>query len=184
MRIFLIGFMGSGKSSLGAAIAEDLELRFIDLDKSVETLAGKDMPTIFKTDGETHFRELEAKALRQQLKEEDFVMACGGGTPIYSDNMDAMNEAGVTIYLKLSTDTLTERLAAETESRPLLNDLKGHELWTFVHENLTEREPFYLKAKYKVKAKDLKAAELVEFIRLYELQDEEVVESKSDEEEE
>lgn len=185
MRIFLLGFMGSGKSSMGQAIANELGLRFIDLDKAIESKFGKDIPSIFATDGENHFRDLEKQTLNELLDQDDYVMACGGGTPCFFDNMDKMNEAGVTIYLKLSTDTLAERLATETEQRPLLQGKQGHELWTFVHENLTEREPDYIRAKYKVKAKDLKPSELVEFIRLYELQDdgEEVMEGGNEEEE-
>jgi shikimate kinase len=120
MRIFLIGFMGSGKSSMGAAISSDLGLRFIDLDKAIESKFGKDIPAIFATDGEKHFRELEQQTLQELLEEDDYVMACGGGTPCFFDNMDRMNEAGVTIYLKMSTDVLADRLQTETETRPLL----------------------------------------------------------------
>lgn len=172
MRIFLIGFMGSGKSSLGPGLAKELGLQYIDLDKAIENKYGKDINAIFATDGEQHFRELEQQTLNELLEQDNYVMACGGGTPCFSDNMDQMNDAGVTIYLKMSTDALAERLEAETEKRPLLNGKTGHELWTFVHETLTEREPDYIRAKYKVKAKDLKSSELAEFIRLYELQEE------------
>lgn len=173
MRIFLTGFMGSGKSVMGKALAAELGLAFIDLDKAIETKFGKDIAALFNSDGEQHFRELEQQTLNELIDQDDFVMACGGGTPCFSDNMDVMNEAGVTIYLKLSTDALVERLEAETEKRPLLNGKSGQELWNFVHELLTAREQDYLRAKYKVKAKDLKPSELAEFIRLYELQEEE-----------
>lgn len=178
MRIFLTGFMGSGKSAMGAALARELGLSFIDLDKAIENKFGKGIVTLFTSDGEQHFRELEQQTLNELLEQDDYVMACGGGTPCFSDNMDQMNEAGVTIYLKMSTDMLAERLETETEQRPLLKGKTGHELWTFIHELMTEREADYLRAKYKVKAKDLKPAELAEFIRLYELQEE-----TSDEEE-
>lgn len=180
MRIFLTGFMGSGKSVMGKALAAELGLAFIDLDKAIEAKYGKDIESLFTSDGEQHFRELEQQTLNELLEQDNYVMACGGGTPCFSDNMDQMNEAGVTIYLKLSTDALAERLEGETEKRPLLKGKTGHELWTFVHELLTEREQDYLKAKYKVKAKDLKPSELAEFIRLYELQE---AEETADEEE-
>lgn len=178
MRIFLIGFMGSGKSTMGAALARELGLSFIDLDKAIEAKFGNDISAIFTGNGEQHFRELEQQILNESLEKDDFVMATGGGTPCFSDNMDQMNEAGVTIYLKMSTDLLAERLETETEQRPLLNGKTGHELWTFIHELLTEREPDYLRAKYKVKAKDLKPSELAEFIRLYELQEEETADEE------
>ncbi len=180
MRIFLVGYMGSGKSSMGAALAKELNVNFFDLDKVIEKKAGKDVTAIFATDGEKHFRDLEKQCLTELLEEDNCVIACGGGTPCFFDNMEKMNEAGVVIYLKMSTDHLAERLEAEKDTRPLLNGKSGHELWTLVHETLQQREPDYLKAKYKVKAKDLKPAELAEFIRLYELQE---VESDSDEEE-
>ncbi|MEO5641701.1 MAG: shikimate kinase [Bacteroidia bacterium] len=172
MRIFLVGYMGSGKSLMGAALAKELGVNFFDLDRAIEKKAGKDVAAIFAAEGEKHFRELEKNCLTELLEEDDCVIATGGGTPCYFDNMDKMNEAGVVIYLKMSTDHLAERLEAEKDSRPLLAGKSGHELWTMVHETLQVREPDYLKAKYKVKAKDLKPAELAEFIRLYELQEE------------
>jgi shikimate kinase len=172
MRIFLVGYMGSGKSLMGAALAKELGVNFFDLDKAIEKKAGKDVTAIFAGEGEKHFRDLEKQCLTELLEEDDAVIACGGGTPCFFDNMDKMNDAGVVIYLKMSTDHLVERLEAEKDSRPLLGGKTGHELWTHVHETLQAREPDYLKAKYKVKAKDLKPAELAEFIRLYELQEE------------
>ncbi|MBI3509679.1 MAG: shikimate kinase [Bacteroidetes bacterium] len=171
MRIFLVGFMGSGKSTTGEGLAKELGLKFIDLDKEIEKKFGKDIAAIFSGDGEKHFRDLEKQTLNELIEQDDFVMACGGGTACFDDNMDKMNEAGVTIYMKMSTDHLTERLEPLVDSRPLLNGKKGHELWTFVHELLQEREPDYLRAKYKVKAKDLKAEDLAEFVRLYELEE-------------
>lgn len=171
MRIFLVGFMGSGKSAMGAALAKELSLNFIDLDKEIEKKSGKEITSIFAVEGEKYFRGLEQETLNELLEQDDYVMACGGGTCSFGDNMDKMNEAGVTIYLKMSTDGLAERLELEKDSRPLLNGKSGHELWSFVHETLQQREPDYLKAKYKVRAKDLKPTELAEFFRLYELQE-------------
>src|SRR3954467_15421359 len=113
MRIFLVGYMGSGKSSMGAALAKELGLNFFDLDKAIEKKAGKDVAAIFASEGEKHFRELEKNCLTELLLEDDYVMAVGGGTPCFSDNMEKMNEAGVCIYLKMSTDHLVERLEAE-----------------------------------------------------------------------
>jgi shikimate kinase len=181
MRIFLIGFMGSGKSAMGAALAQELGLSFIDLDKNIENSYGKDIPAIFAADGEKRFRELEQQALTDALEQDNYVMACGGGTPCFFDNLAKMNDAGVTVYLKMSSDSLIERLEMEVDKRPLLMGKKGHELGAFVQELLLEREKDYLKAKYKVKNKDLKPSELAEFIRLYELQE---VEEDTDGEEE
>lgn len=179
MRIFLVGFMGSGKSAMGAALAKELDLDFIDLDKEIEKKSGKEITSIFAVEGEKYFRDLETQCLTEALEKDDYVLACGGGTPCFNNNIEKMNENGVTIYLKMSTDGLAERLELEKDARPLLNGKSGPELWNFVHETLQEREPDYLKAKYKVRAKDLKPTELAEFFRLYELQEE-----TADEEEE
>ena len=120
MRIFLVGYMGSGKSLMGAALAKEFGVNFFDLDKVIEKKAGKEVAAIFAAEGEKHFRELEKNSLTELLGEDDCVIATGGGTPCFFDNMDKMNEAGVVIYLKMSTDHLAERLEAEKDSRPLL----------------------------------------------------------------
>ena len=169
MRIFLIGFMGAGKSELGKGLAAELGLKFIDLDKEIEKHFGKDVAAIFATEGEDVFRDAESQKLAEAIEGDDFVMATGGGTACFGDNMEQMNESGTTIYLKMSTDHLVQRLEPETDTRPLLGGKKGHELWTLVHELLQEREPDYLRAHYKVKAWDLKSADLAEFLRLYEV---------------
>jgi shikimate kinase len=169
MRIFLIGFMGAGKSALGKGLAAELGLKFIDLDKEIEKHFGKDVSAIFASEGEDVFRDTESQKLAEAIEGDDFVMATGGGTPCFGDNMEQMNESGTTIYLKMSTDHLVQRLEPESETRPLLGGKKGHELWTLVHELLQEREPDYLKANYKGKGWDLKSSELAEFLRLYEV---------------
>jgi shikimate kinase len=169
MRIFLIGFMGAGKSALGKGLAAELGLKFIDLDKEIEKHFSKDVAAIFATEGEDVFRDTESQKLAEAIEGDDFVLATGGGTPCFGDNMQQMNESGTTIYLKMSTDHLVQRLEPESDTRPLLGGKKGHELWTLVHELLQEREPDYLKAHYKVKAWDLKSSELAEFLRLYEV---------------
>lgn len=168
MRIFLLGYMGSGKTTLGKGLAEELQLAFTDLDEAIEKKFGRDIPAIFATDGEQHFREMEHQVLEEVMEQENIVVATGGGTPCFFDNMDQMNRAGITIYLKLSADTLTERLEANPMGRPMLEGKTGHELHHLIAEKLQEREPYYLQAHYKVKAKDLKAADLAEFIRLHE----------------
>lgn len=161
--------MGAGKSSLGKGLAAELGLKFIDLDKEIEKHFGKDVAAIFASEGEDVFRDTESQKLAEAIEGDDFVLATGGGTPCFGDNMEQMNESGTTIYLKMSTDHLVQRLEPESDTRPLLDGKKGHELWTLVHELLQEREPDYLRAHYKVKAWDLKASELAEFLRLYEV---------------
>lgn len=184
MRIFLIGFMGVGKSALGKGLAAELGLRFIDLDKEVEKHFGKDTTAVFATEGEEIFRDIESQKLAESIEGDDFVLACGGGTPCFGDNMEQMLESGTVIYLKMSTDHLMQRLEPESDTRPVLAGKKGHELWSLIHELLQEREPDYLRAHYKVKAWDLKASELAEFLKLYEVVPGLVKESNEEEEEE
>jgi shikimate kinase len=184
MRIFLIGYMGSGKSSIGPAVAQELGLRFVDLDKAIEERFGKDITTIFQGEGEAHFRELEQQMLHEWLEQDDYVMATGGGTPCHADNMDRMCDAGITIYLKLSTETLYDRLKLDLANRPLLQGRADHELFNYIHDTLLEREPYYLDSQYRVKAKDLKASELAEFIRLFELKQDEPEVSEEEQAEE
>lgn len=184
MRIFLTGFMGVGKSALGKGLAAELGLRFIDLDKEIEKHFGKDITAVFATEGEGIFRDVESQKLAEAIEGDDFVLACGGGTACFGDNMEQMNESGTSIYLKMSTDHLMQRLEPESETRPVLEGKKGHELWSLIHGLLQEREPDYLKAHYKVKAWELKASELAEFLKLYEVVPGLVKESNDDQDEE
>lgn len=168
MRIFLIGYMGSGKSSLGKGLAHELQLDFIDLDDAIEKKFGRDIPAIFATDGEQHFREMERQVLTEVMERDQVIIATGGGTPCFYDNMEKMNQEGITIYLKMSVDSLTDRLEQDSMGRPMLEGKTGYELHQYIGERLLEREPYYVQAHYKVKAKDLKATDLAEFIRLHE----------------
>jgi len=165
MRIFLIGFMGSGKSTTGRELASILGLRFIDLDACLEERCGRTISGIFAAEGEARFRELEYNCLKSLLEKDDFVLATGGGTPCFYDSMDLMNGHGITVYLKMSAEGLFGRLGTQAQTRPLLEGKKGRELADFIHSSLEKREPFYLKAQYKVKAKDLKPDELAGFLR-------------------
>lgn len=165
MRIFLIGYMGCGKTTQAKQLAADLQLQFVDLDEEIIRDYGKDIPAIFATDGEAHFRDLERQELGEWLERDNFVMACGGGTPCFFDNMDRMNEAGITIYLKMSADTLFERLLPQRASRPLIADLDEKALLEFIHEGLEEREDWYHLAQYRVKAKGLETSQLTAFLR-------------------
>ena len=143
MKIFLIGFMGAGKTTLGKFAAKQNQLEFLDLDQMIEAQSGKEVREIFSSDGEDSFRELERQALHAAaFLLGDHLIACGGGTPCFFDNMDFMNNQGVTIYLDLSAARLTERLRNAPGKRPLINSL-NMDLQTFVHHKLVERAGFY-----------------------------------------
>ena len=142
-RYFLLGFMGCGKSYNGRLLSQSLGIRFIDLDDWIEERSGTSIKEIFETCGEDHFRALESAVLRDTEKIAEAVIACGGGTPCYGDNMAWMNSHGITVYLRASVDLLVERLISETAHRPLLKGLDREGLQRFIGGKLSEREPCY-----------------------------------------
>ena len=154
-KIFLIGFMGSGKSYWGSIWAKEKNLDFIDLDKLIEAQEQKTIAEIFEINGEDHFRKAEANMLRLLEDKENCIIACGGGTPCFNENIDWMNKNGITIYLQISPSNILQRVVKEKNKRPLINKLNEAELLFFIEQKLQEREPFYSAAKIIVKEKDI-----------------------------
>jgi shikimate kinase len=146
MKIFLIGFMGSGKTTLGRKLAAKMGYEFIDLDHKLERQVELSIAEYFTLFGEDAFRQLESEVLRKTMYPENAVVATGGGLPCYFDNMDWMNNNGRTIYIKLSPKTLADRLENSKEERPLLQEKQGDTLIAFIEQKLAEREDFYSKA--------------------------------------
>lgn len=165
MRIYLIGYMGSGKTTLGKELAAKLKYRFMDLDKQIEKKTKKTIADIFRKKGEDKFRVMEKKELHETKKSRNIVIATGGGTPCFFDNMDWMNEHGVTIYLEVSAGVLFYRLVKEKAERPLLKDLTDVELMEQIVIHLTTRESFYSKAKLVVKGEKIKMDKLLKTIK-------------------
>lgn len=143
MRIFLVGYMCAGKTTLGKVLAESFSYDFIDLDDYIAETQDLSVPDYFNLYGEESFRNTEYTSLRDLLSKENFVMATGGGTPCFFDNMNLMKEKGVTVYLKASEEELLERLKELRSDRPLVKDKNTKELVSFVHEHLKGRIPFY-----------------------------------------
>ncbi|MGO1244505.1 MAG: shikimate kinase [Sphingobacterium sp.] len=144
--IFLIGFMGSGKTTLGKKLARQLHKRFIDLDEKIVQVIGMSIPEYFNTFGENEFRLLESRILKEQ-NESDTVISTGGGSPCYFDNMAWIRNNGVALYLHLTPKALYARLQqSNIESRPALGGLKGKELLAFIENKLNERAPYYQQA--------------------------------------
>lgn len=162
--IFLIGFMGSGKTHWGKIWAETNNCSFVDLDELVEKNAGKSVSEIFETQGEEHFRKLEAEALRTCESLEDTIIACGGGTPCYYDNMQWMNENGATVYITCTPLEILRRVSIEQDKRPLFKKLNQAELLFFIEQKLKERSPFYTQAKYIISSEGLTPTTLSEII--------------------
>lgn len=165
MIFYLIGFMGSGKSSAGRFAAKKCGILFIDLDEWIESREGKKIREIFKEMGEDGFREVERKALREVSEvTTDIVISTGGGTPCFFDNMEYMKRKGKTIFLDLSSARLTDRLRNSLKDRPLLEQAKG-DLQTFIHEKLMERAPFYSQAAYTLKENEASREGLRDLIK-------------------
>ena len=165
MLIYLTGFPGCGKSSAGKKIAAALSLPFYDLDEMIEQESGKSIPEIFNDSGEAVFRKTEAAVLRKCVSIGKGVIAVGGGTPCFSDNMTWMNRTGVTVYIQMSAASLFRRLQHAKQERPLFRGLQGEELKKEVEKLLSAREPFYKKAQYTVKGESLDVRSLASWIR-------------------
>lgn len=138
--------MGSGKSYVGRPLAAKLGFQFVDVDNIIEHTEGVEIAQIFVNQGETYFRQLESDILRGLGKWENIVIATGGGAACFHNNMDWMNEQGVTIYLKASPKLLLSRLKTETHKRPLLAGRTDADLLDFIENKIAERAQFYEKA--------------------------------------
>jgi len=143
--VFLIGFMGCGKTTLGRKLASRLGYAFMDLDDIFEAKVGMTIAEYFSAFGEEAFRKLESEVLKQTSYPENAVVSTGGGLPCFFDNMDWMNANGKTVYIKLSPKTLAGRLENEKDQRPVLRD-HGKDLVAFIAGKLAERDKFYNRA--------------------------------------
>ncbi len=162
MKIVLLGYMASGKSSIGKKLAKSLTMNFIDLDDYIIDKENMSISTIFEKKGEIYFRKIENQYLKEILsKEEDFILSLGGGTPCYSNNMEIINNKDVTsIYLQGSVPTMVERLIRKKAKRPLIASLGDDKIPEFVAKHLFERRFFYEQAKMTIKIDDKKKSEV------------------------
>tara|TARA_B100000767_G_scaffold57221_1_gene52958 strand:+ start:330 stop:830 length:501 start_codon:yes stop_codon:yes gene_type:complete len=150
MRYFLIGFMGSGKSKVGKIVAEQLLLKYIDLDEFIEESEQISISDIFNNSGETYFRELEQQYLKEIIKEDNILVSTGGGTPTFHKLIETMNEVGETIYLECSTEILFKRLHENKEKRPMISEFSDKNLKIYIENKLSERKIFYTKATHTI----------------------------------
>ena len=148
VRIFLTGYLGAGKTTLGKAFARYMDIPFIDLDWYIEERFHKTVGELFIERGETGFRELERNMLHEVAEFEDVIIAAGGGTPCFFDNIDYMNRQAQTVYLKATPEVLFRHLQPGRQKRPLLAGKSDEEMMAYIHESLAQRAPFYEKANY------------------------------------
>ncbi|NCX95217.1 MAG: shikimate kinase [Chitinophagia bacterium] len=152
---FLIGMPGCGKSYWGKQIANYLHYAYVDLDSLVEERTGKTIQTMFENEGETYFRQQERDALTHVISHANtnLIVACGGGTPCFFDNMQLMNQAGITVYFDASISFLKRNLLGDPNSRPLLKDINNID--TRLEKILADRLPYYSLARVKLQAEQL-----------------------------
>ena len=169
MKFLLLGYMASGKSTIGKVLADEIGYKFIDLDDYIENNTGKIISDIFKNEGEIKFRKLERFYLEEILKlDEDLVVSLGGGTPCYYDSIDLINsfENTLSVYLRTKLDVLVNRLYLEKESRPLVSRFNSIEdLKEFVGKHLFERSYYYNKAELIIDNKEIE--ETIKSIKAY-----------------
>src|SRR3972149_3269851 len=161
MKVFLFGFMGSGKTTYGVKIAQALNYNFIDLDDYLEKKAGRTIKHIFETEGEKKFRELERSVLLEVIKQDNIVVSTGGGTPCFFDNIEVMKKNGVTVYLEADINTLSDRLFNAKIHRPLIWGKSKQELVEYIENSVEQRNKFYKQASIIVDAKNLDIKKLI-----------------------
>jgi shikimate kinase len=163
--VYIIGFMGSGKTTTGKKLAALLNWSFIDLDKKIEENTGMTIPEIFSQHGEDYFRTVESDILKSLEAGSDTVISTGGGTPCYADNMDHMLESGLTVYIKLSPEQLKRRLLDSKGERPLIKGLDKEKLLEFIEEKLASRENWYRRAQIIVSGSSLNINSLHDLVK-------------------
>jgi shikimate kinase len=178
MIVFLIGFMGSGKSFYAKGLSEFLHVPFVDLDQFIEEKQDMPITEIFEKKGESGFRSLESVAIKQvyadlltkttetQRKNDILgIISCGGGTPCFNENMEWMNQHGLTVWINPTEELILDRLMKEKKTRPLVASLPEDALKGFIHQKLVERKPYYEKAQAVISQSDTTIDEFINTIQ-------------------
>jgi shikimate kinase len=168
MKVFLVGFMGCGKSTIGKILARNLSCQFIDMDKQLSARQGLSINEIFSRYGESHFRRLEQEFLHELASEEtvNAIIATGGGTACNQDNLELMLKSGIVVYLKRTRQELLRRLIAGQHSRPLIQNKNPQQISEFIENTLAIREPFYSRANIIVDCDHIGDSSAVNVIRM------------------
>jgi shikimate kinase len=161
MRIYLIGYMGSGKSTLGRELASRLNLSFLDMDQFIEMKYLKTVPDIFRDEGEKQFRNKEQVCLHEISSMKNVVVATGGGAPCFFDNMDLMNRTGCCVFLDVEPGELAARLMKADVVRPLIQEKQAEELVQTIEGMMRERRPYYEKARYILSGNSITADDVI-----------------------
>ncbi len=155
MRVFLIGFMGAGKSYWGQIWASKYGYSFYDLDVLIENVEKKSISSIFEEKGEMYFRKLESDVLKKTVSCHNCIIACGGGTACFSDNIKWMNSNGVTVFINQNIENIFTNLQQDNVQRPLLLNKNSEEQLLFIQQKLEERMPYYKQAQFTLMPNEL-----------------------------
>ena len=165
MIISLLGYMGSGKSHISKNLSQKINFKLIDLDQKISEQHGISIPEIFQTRGEIYFRKEEKRILEQLLNsEENLILSLCGGTPVYYNNMNIINQKSKSIFLRASVNTLTNRVLLQKNSRPLISKLEDSDIPEFIAKHLFERNPYYSQAHFSIDTDSKSASEISEEI--------------------
>lgn len=166
MKIFLVGYMGCGKSTLGRKLAKAMDMLFVDMDSMIEEREGAAINDIFRYEGEAYFRQRERALIEElALSEDNLIVSTGGGAPAWRDNMQRMNAIGECFYLRRTAQQIASRLSPHgRQKRPKLRGLNDEELVAFMTENMAQREPFYAQAKHCIDCASKSDEEIIELI--------------------
>ncbi|WP_439582851.1 shikimate kinase [Dyadobacter bucti] len=161
--IVLVGMMSSGKSTLGKKLARALNYKFVDLDKLIEKDQGMDIPSLFSQKGESYFRDIESRLLKETIENQRIVLATGGGTPCFFDNMDFIKNLGISIFLDVSAADLARRIENHgKDDRPILSGTTSLE--TTLQLKIDERLPYYSQADITMKG-DIEVTHLLKMLQ-------------------
>jgi shikimate kinase len=169
MLIFITGYMGAGKTTLGKLLAEKIGYHFYDMDEMIEISTGYSIDSYFEKFGEKSFRQKECELLLSHLDDRMTVIATGGGTACYADNMALMNRNGITIYIETKLETILNRLAGKIHQRPLLKNIPADQLPAFIREHMEKRKEFYSLAQIRVDGEEIDMEALVDAVRTCQL---------------
>lgn len=161
MKVYLIGYMGSGKTTVGKKLAKILKCKFIDLDHFFEEKYDISISDFFKKYNEISFRDIEKKLIEEISQVEDLVVSTGGGTPCFFDNLEVMKSTGIVVYLQISARSLTNRLLIAKEKRPILENITNDKFFSFVKKQIKEREPYYKQADIIIQGENINMNALV-----------------------
>jgi shikimate kinase len=165
MRIILIGFMSSGKSTIGKRLAHKMNMDFIDIDEAIESKYRMSISNFFELFGENKFRELERIILLESFEHDNTIISTGGGTPCFFDNMQLINKHGISVYLKLHPNSIISRLLHTKKQRPLLKNMAADELAEYVKAQIIERAYYYQQAQFTYEVENKKPNEIYHLLK-------------------